>query len=111
VRVEFFGDEIEELRWFAVADQRTLRSLRVDAAGDALQDGLRPGQAVLQPGGARLHRRGDPLLADRMVPVLSLLPAGSIVVVQEPEKVRARAEDLARAGGPSAGRRATAPQG
>lgn len=26
VRVEFFGDEIEELRWFAVADQRTLRS-------------------------------------------------------------------------------------
>ena len=35
-----------------------------------------------------------PLLVDGLVPVLSLLPPGSLVVVMEPEKVRTRAHDL-----------------
>ena len=116
VRVEFFGDEIEELRWFAVADQRTLRSGEhpqrivappcrellitpaVQSRAARLKDRLPGAEAILERIAGGIYSEGmeslAPLLADRMVPVLSLLPAGSIVVVQEPEKVRARAEDL-----------------
>ena len=37
VRIEFFGDEVEQMRWFAVADQRSL------AAGE---DAGRPDRAA-----------------------------------------------------------------
>ena len=116
VRVEFFGDEIEELRWFAVADQRTLRSgdhptrivappcrellitPAVQSRAARLKDRLPGAEAILERIAGGIYSEGmeslAPLLADRMVPVLSLLPEGSIVVVQEPEKVRARAADL-----------------
>lgn len=116
IRVEFFGDEIEHLRWFAVADQRTLRSgehpqrvvappcrellitPQVQSRAAGLQQHLPGAEALLEKIAGGIYTEGmeslAPLLADDMVPVTSLLPPGSLVVIMEPEKVRMRATDL-----------------
>lgn len=119
IRVEFFGDEIDQMRWFAVADQRSLSApgihhptelhappcreilitpavmsraakLKADmpAAADMLEK-IAGGIAV--EGMESLA----PVLVDAMVPLVDQLPAGSMTVVIEPEKVRTRAHDLA----------------
>jgi transcription-repair coupling factor (superfamily II helicase) len=116
VRIEFFGDEVDELRWFAVADQRTLatrdhpdalvappcREVLITASvmsrAAKLKNALPGAESMLERIAGGIYVEGmeslAPLLVDGLVPVLSLLPAGSIVVVMEPEKVRARAHDL-----------------
>lgn len=116
VRIEFFGDEVEELRWFAVADQRTLTTgdhpgsltappcrevlitPSVMSRAATLRDRLPGAESMLERIAGGIYVEGmeslAPLLVDGMVPVLQLLPPGSIVVVVEPEKVRARAHDL-----------------
>ncbi|MCD1144976.1 transcription-repair coupling factor [Kocuria sp. LUK] len=116
VRIEFFGDEVEELRWFAVADQRTLTTgdhpdsltappcrevlitSSVMSRAARLRDRLPGAESMLERIAGGIYVEGmeslAPLLVDGMVPVLQLLPPGSIVVVVEPEKVRARAHDL-----------------
>ncbi|MFJ4262953.1 transcription-repair coupling factor [Paenarthrobacter nicotinovorans] len=119
IRVEFFGDEVDQMRWFAVADQRSLTApgvhhptelhappcreilitpsvmsraakLKADmpAAADMLEK-IAGGIAV--EGMESLA----PVLVDAMVPFVDQLPAGSLSVVIEPEKVRTRAHDLA----------------
>ncbi|WP_314325210.1 transcription-repair coupling factor [Paenarthrobacter ilicis] len=119
IRVEFFGDEVDQMRWFAVADQRSLSApgvhhptelhappcreilitpsvmsraakLKADmpAAADMLEK-IAGGIAV--EGMESLA----PVLVDAMVPFVDQLPAGSLTVVIEPEKVRTRAHDLA----------------
>ncbi|WP_427115328.1 transcription-repair coupling factor [Pseudarthrobacter scleromae] len=119
IRVEFFGDEVDQMRWFAVADQRSLSSpglhhptelhappcreilitpsvmsraanlkAQLPAAADMLEK-IAGGIAV--EGMESLA----PVLVDAMVPFVEQLPAGSISVVIEPEKVRTRAHDLA----------------
>ncbi|SDW09941.1 transcription-repair coupling factor [Arthrobacter sp. cf158] len=119
IRVEFFGDEVDQMRWFAVADQRSLSApgihhptelhappcreilitpsvmsraskLKADmpAAADMLEK-IAGGIAV--EGMESLA----PVLVDAMVPFVDQLPAGSLSVVIEPEKVRTRAHDLA----------------
>ena len=119
IRVEFFGDEVDQMRWFAVADQRSLSApgihhptelhappcreilitpsvmsraakLKADmpAAADMLEK-IAGGIAV--EGMESLA----PVLVDAMVPFVEQLPAGSLSVVIEPEKVRTRAHDLA----------------
>ena len=119
IRVEFFGDEVDQMRWFAVADQRSLASpglhhptelhappcreilitpsvmsraatlkSQLPAAGDMLEK-IAGGIAV--EGMESLA----PVLVDAMVPFMEQLPAGSVSVVIEPEKVRTRAHDLA----------------
>ena len=35
VRIEFFGDEVEQMRWFAVADQRSFAAGEDGPAGPA----------------------------------------------------------------------------
>ncbi|MCJ8504321.1 transcription-repair coupling factor [Kocuria flava] len=116
VRIEFFGDEVDELRWFAVADQRTLTTgdhpdsltappcrevlitPSVMSRAATLRDRLPGAESMLERIAGGIYVEGmeslAPLLVDGMVPVLQLLPPGSIVVVVEPEKVRARAHDL-----------------
>ncbi|KIC66026.1 transcription-repair coupling factor [Kocuria rhizophila] len=116
VRAEFFGDELDEMRWFAVADQRTLTTAEhpsvivappcrellitpsVQSRAAKLKDQLPGGREMLEriAGGQYVEGMESlaPLLADEMVQVLSLLPGGSMTVVLEPEKVRARAHDL-----------------
>ncbi|MGY3565795.1 transcription-repair coupling factor [Sinomonas sp. RB5] len=119
VRVEFFGDEVEQMRWFAVADQRSLsgptvhhptalfappcRELLITPAvmGRAARlKGRLPAAADMLEkiaGGIAVEGMESlaPLLVDRMVPFIGELPAGSAALVMEPEKVRARAHDLA----------------
>jgi transcription-repair coupling factor (superfamily II helicase) len=114
LRIEFWGDTVEEIRWFAVADQRSLeiadrglwappcRELlltdQVRARAAALAERL-PGVAdLLAKVAAGLAVEGmeslTPALVDGMEPVLDALPPGTHVVLCDPERVRARAHDL-----------------
>jgi transcription-repair coupling factor (superfamily II helicase) len=119
VRVEFFGDEVEQMRWFAVADQRSLtgpgvhhptalfappcRELLITPAvmsrAAKLKGSLPAAADMLEKiaGGIAVEGMESlaPLLVDRMVPFIGELPEGSLTLVVEPEKVRARAHDLA----------------
>jgi len=114
VRVELFGDAVEEVRWFKVADQRSLEvaehGLWAPPCRELLlTDGVRARaeQLALQlPGAADLlHKMAQgiavegmeslaPVLVDQMVTLLDVLPAGAIVAIDEPERLRARAHDL-----------------
>jgi transcription-repair coupling factor (superfamily II helicase) len=114
LRVEFWGDTIEEIRWFKVADQR---SLEVSEHGlwappcreILLTEAVRERAAVLAtqlPGVADMLGKVAegiavegmeslaPVLVDGMESLLDLFPAGTHVVVTDPERVRKRAHDL-----------------
>src|SRR6476469_2459173 len=114
VRIEFWGDTVEEVRWFKVADQRSLevadhglwappcRELLltddVRARARALADQL-PGVAeMLSKVAEGIAVEGmeslAPALVDGMESVLDVLPERSIVLVADPERVRRRAHDL-----------------
>jgi transcription-repair coupling factor (superfamily II helicase) len=117
VRVEFWGDDVEEVRYFAVADQRSLEvsahglwappcrellltpEVRARAAElarehpalaemlDRIADGTPvEGMESLTP--ALLEGSG------RLELLLHALPAGTHVVVADPERVRTRSHDL-----------------
>ncbi|HEY3629273.1 MAG TPA: transcription-repair coupling factor, partial [Jatrophihabitantaceae bacterium] len=116
LRVEFWGDEVEEIRYFKVADQRSLeiaehglwappcrellltedvqqRAAKLQAEHPELAELLDPisrGEAV--EGMEALA----PVLVDDLRLVLDELPAGSHVIVADPERVRSRAVDLVR---------------
>jgi transcription-repair coupling factor (superfamily II helicase) len=116
VRVEFFGDTVEEVRSFQVADQRSLalapaglwappcRELLLTPAVRARAEAL----AVEHPELVDiLDKIADgtpvegmealaPVLADDLELLLDVLPGGAHVVVCDPERVRARAHDLVR---------------
>ncbi|MDO5754526.1 transcription-repair coupling factor [Arthrobacter sp.] len=120
VRIEFFGDEVEAMRWFSIADQRTLTSVTGTIAHPAelyappcreilitptvmsraakLKDSMPAAAGMLEKiaGGIAVEGMESlaPALVDSMVPMTSLLPSGSIVIVLDPEKVSARAHDL-----------------
>jgi transcription-repair coupling factor (superfamily II helicase) len=114
LRVDFFGDEVEEIRYFKVADQRSL-----EIAADGLWAPpcrellLTPGVrarakelAAEWPGlGEVLSKLADgitvegmeafaPTLCDRMELLLDYVPDGGVVVACDPERIRARAADL-----------------
>ena len=114
LRLEFWGDTVEEIRWFKVADQR---SLEVAAHGLwappcrelLLTDQVRERAAALAdrlPGAADLLEKLAqgiavegmeslaPALVDGMETLLDLLPEGAVVVACDPERVRTRAHDL-----------------
>jgi transcription-repair coupling factor (superfamily II helicase) len=114
LRIEFWGDEVEEIRYFKVADQRSL-----EVAGHGLwappcrelllTDEVRARAAALAAEHPELHELLDkiaegiavegmeslaPVLVDDMELLLDVLPAGSMTVVCDPERVRTRAADL-----------------
>ncbi len=114
LRVEFWGDTVEEIRWFKVADQRSLEiaehglwappcrelllteSVRERAA--ALVSQL-PGAAdILGPVSEGIAVEGmeslTPALVDGMQSLVEVLRPGTMVVVCDSERVRARAHDL-----------------
>ena len=112
VRVDFFGDEIDEVSSFAVADQRTIEALGAVTATACrelvLTDAVRERAAALTdavPGAADMLERISqgiavegmeslaPVLVDAMVPLLDLV-GDRLTVLLEPERVRKRAEDL-----------------
>ncbi|WP_157002390.1 transcription-repair coupling factor [Agromyces laixinhei] len=114
VRVEFFGDEVEELRAFSVADQRSLP--------DAVERvALPPSRELLLTEPVRQRAREmvhefpslagllekvaegipvegmeslAPALLERLVPLTHYLPPGAAVAVLEPERVAGRAVSL-----------------
>jgi len=114
VRVEFWGDEVTELRWFSVADQRTLevadRPLWAPPCREVLlTDDVRARARALAPqlpGAAdMLEKLAEgiavegmeslaPVLVERMQPVLDLVDQDALLVVADPERVRSRAHDL-----------------
>ncbi|GAA1345268.1 transcription-repair coupling factor [Arthrobacter roseus] len=118
LRIEFFGDEVEQMRWFSVADQRSLDTANenppqelyappcrellitpsVMSRAARLKDQMPAAADMLEKiaGGNAVEGMESlaPVLVDQMVPFLEELPKGSIAVVIEPEKVRARAHDL-----------------
>ncbi|MET9485893.1 transcription-repair coupling factor [Nocardia sp. NPDC006630] len=123
VRVEFWGDEVSELRAFSVADQRSINEVPIELAVAQpcrellLTPALRaravevaeenPADASLLEMLAKLAE-GIPVDGmEALLPVLQpgslqllteLLPAGSHVLLCDPEKVRTRAADLVRTG-------------
>ncbi|MEV2236109.1 transcription-repair coupling factor [Streptomyces phaeochromogenes] len=114
LRVEFWGDDVEEIRYFKVADQR---SLEVAAHGLwappcrelLLTDDVRERAARLAEAhpelGELLGKIAEgiavegmeslaPVLVDDMELLIDVLPKGSMAVVCDPERVRTRASDL-----------------
>lgn len=114
LRVEFWGDDVEEIRYFKVADQR---SLEIAAHGLwappcrelLLTDEVRERAAALAEEhpelGELLGKIAEgiavegmeslaPVLVDDMELLLDVLPLGSMAVVCDPERVRTRASDL-----------------
>jgi len=128
VRVEFWGDEITEMRMFSVADQRSIPEIGVDAVVAVacrellLTDEVRSRAAELAADapsdddhitgrvGDMLAKLAEGIPVDGMealAPVLhpqrlglliDHLPAGTPLLVCDPEKVRTRAADLIKTG-------------
>jgi transcription-repair coupling factor (superfamily II helicase) len=114
LRVDFWGDEVEEIRYFKVADQRSLEvaegGLWAPPCRELLLTSAVRGRAkelaAEWPGlGEVLSKLADgitvegmealaPALSDRMELLLDYVPAGGIVVACDPERIRARAADL-----------------
>ncbi len=115
-RIEFFGDEVEQLRSFAVSDQRTLAvresRLRIPICRELmLTEQVRQRAETLMATYPHIADvLGDiaagtpvegmeslaPVLTDRMVTLLELLPVGTPIVNVGPERIEARAVDLVR---------------
>ncbi|MEU4094582.1 transcription-repair coupling factor [Streptomyces sp. NPDC026673] len=114
LRVEFWGDDVEEIRYFKVADQRSLEvaehGLWAPPCRELLlTDEVRERAAALAEEHPELRELLDkiaqgiavegmeslaPVLVDDMELLLDVLPAGSMTVVCDPERVRTRAADL-----------------
>jgi transcription-repair coupling factor (superfamily II helicase) len=128
VRVEFWGDEVSEMRMFSVADQRSIPEIAMDVVVAVpcrevlLTDDVRdraaklaaehPVQENTVPGSVpdMLAKLTEGIPADGMEALLPLLragelstlsehlPAGTPVLICDPEKVRTRAADLIKTG-------------
>jgi transcription-repair coupling factor (superfamily II helicase) len=116
VRVEFWGDSIEEVRWFKVADQRSLEvaehglwapPCRELLLTDEVRERARELTSQHPELAEMLDKIADgiavegmeslaPALVGRMTLLLDELPAGTHVVLCDPERVRTRATDLVR---------------
>jgi transcription-repair coupling factor (superfamily II helicase) len=113
LRVEYWGDAVEEIRRFAVADQRSLDAVDELWAPPCrellLTDDVRARAAELareHPSLAELFSKlaeGHavegmeslaPVLVGDMESLVALLPPSSTVLLCDPERVRARAHDL-----------------
>jgi transcription-repair coupling factor (superfamily II helicase) len=114
LRIEFWGDEIEEIRYFRATDQRSLatapdglwappcrellltpgvrdRARQLASEWPGLHDILgKMAEGITVEGMEALA----PALTDKMELLLSYLPEGSKIVACDPERIRARAADL-----------------
>jgi len=128
VRVEFWGDEITEMRMFSVADQRSIPELDVDAvvampcrellltpdvcarAAKLVEKRPTDGNQVGGSVGDMLAKLAEgipvdgmealqPVLRpDQLALLIDHLPEGTPLLVCDPEKVRTRAADLIQTG-------------
>ena len=115
VRVDFFGDEVDQIRRFAVSDQRSvgdpIAELELWPARELLlTDDVRLRAAELLPLypalGTLLEKMSQgiavegmesllPQVLDGLLPLTALLPEGGAVLVASPERVASRAVSLA----------------
>jgi transcription-repair coupling factor (superfamily II helicase) len=116
-RVEFWGDEVEEIRTFAVADQRTIEAvpaLWAPPCRELLLTGqVRDRAAELAKAHPELAEILDKLAEgipvegmeslapalvgeDSLELLLHVMPAGTHVLLCDPERIRTRAHDLVR---------------
>ncbi|MEO6794303.1 MAG: CarD family transcriptional regulator, partial [Mycobacterium sp.] len=128
LRIEFWGDEVTELRPFSVADQRSILEIEVgtmvavacrellltddvrDRAAQLAGDQPRTDNTVIGAVGDMLAKLAEGIPVDGMEALGSVLRpgpqalltdqlgAGTPVLVCDPEKVRARAADLIKTG-------------
>ncbi|HEX2358120.1 MAG TPA: transcription-repair coupling factor [Micromonosporaceae bacterium] len=118
LRVEFWGDEVEEIRTFAVADQRTIEAVErlwappcrellltppVRARAARLAEAHPALAEILDKLAEGIPVEGMESLApalldgtDSMELLLDCLPDGSLVLLCDPERIRTRAHDLVR---------------
>src|SRR5215472_8078781 len=114
LRVEFWGDDVEEIRYFKAADQRSLanaddglwappcrellltpavrdRARQLASEWPGLHDILgKMAEGITVEGMEALA----PALTDQMELLLDYLPRGSKIIACDPERIRARAADL-----------------
>jgi transcription-repair coupling factor (superfamily II helicase) len=118
LRVEFWGDQVEEIRYFKAADQRSLevaaeglwappcrelpltesvreRAKELARAPPARAEGRTP---IADGAAVEGMEAFAPVLADRMELLLDVLPEKSSVVVCDPERIRTRAAELVSTG-------------
>ena len=116
LRIEFFGDTIEEIRYFKVADQRSIgpaerglwappcrellltpavrdRAKELADTHPALADVLGKLAEGIAVEGMEAFA---PVLSERMELLVDYVPAGGLVLACDPERVRTRATELAR---------------
>ena len=116
LRIEFWGDTVEEIRSFRAADQRSLPGAAAALWAPPCRELLltpavreKAGQlAAEHPGLADvLGKLAEgipvegmeafaPVLAERMELLLDQVPSGGLVLACDPERIRARAADLVR---------------
>ncbi|MFL6001370.1 MAG: transcription-repair coupling factor [Nocardioides sp.] len=113
LRVEFWGDDVDEIRSFAVADQRTLEAVDRLWAPPCrellLTDQVRRRAAELGQQHPQLVELTDkiaagiavegmeslaPVLVDEMELLVDVMPEDTHVLVVDPERARSRAHDL-----------------
>nr|WP_157528818.1 transcription-repair coupling factor [Kibdelosporangium sp. MJ126-NF4] len=121
-RVEFWGDEVSEIRPFAVADQRSLPTKVTEVTASPCRELLLTEAVQRRAADLATDHASDAHLAEMLtklsggipvegmealIPVLcdgelelltDVLPVGSHVLVIDPEKIRTRAHDLVRTG-------------
>lgn len=116
VRIEFWGDEIESVRHFAVADQRSLDVLDHGVLAGPVRELLLTPEVRERARELAKHAPGiadmcahlaegvavegmeslAALLSSEMVTLVELLPECSQILVSEPERVKTRAADVLR---------------
>lgn len=114
-RIDFFGDEVEQIRAFSVADQRSLPEpipvvvlppSRELLLSESVRQRAREMEHEFPSLSAMLAKIGEgipvegmeslaPALVDRLVPLTHYLPDGAAVAVFSPERVASRAVSLA----------------
>ncbi|MFV2196063.1 transcription-repair coupling factor [Nocardiopsis sp. LOL_012] len=122
LRLEFWGDSVEDIRYFQVADQRSIQP-REDSPGTDAASGLfaPPCRELLLTDAVRGRARAlaeehpslaeilgkiadgvtvegmeafAPVLSERMEPFFSYLPENALIVGCDPERIRTRAVEL-----------------
>ena len=116
VRIDFFGDTVEEIRYFSVADQRsselTLAEITASPCRELLlTDDVRARAAALASQHPELIEMLDkivqghavdgmealsPALVDGMELLVDILPVETVVLICDPELVRGRAVELVK---------------
>lgn len=114
IRIELFGDEVDDIRYFSVSDQRAvgiaedglwapaarelLLTPKIRERARALTDQLPGASQMLELISEGINTEGmeslSPVLVDEMTTILDLVNDQSQIVVIDPERVESRTEDL-----------------